>query len=162
MIAALAVTSCGGSPPQTSPAVSVSPEVSAAAPSFFWLMTDSGALGNYNVSIDGCELCEDFQRNPAAIITFTWTNNSDVPASFMTALSAKAFQNGALCDFAVLTGDGGQNSGAFMKEIGPGATLTVQYAYSLQDAENPVEVEVTMMTFGVTPPSVTRTFELGQ
>ena len=37
----------------------------------------SGDLGDYHVSIEGFQVVEDYDGNPAIVIDYTWTNNSD-------------------------------------------------------------------------------------
>ena len=170
VFAALALMISCGNRAVSPPPASASQNVSASAPDQepsdvasppIAAMDGSGTLGDYYVSIDACQLCQDIGGAPAAAVTFEWTNNSDKPVSFMTALNVVAFQDGIQCDFAVLSGDDGQNSGAFMKEIAPGTSLSVQYAYSLRDDMSPLEVRVTrMFSFETDPPAVTRTFDI--
>jgi len=168
VFAALSVTASCGNPAAPPPAASVSQDASASVPDPARsgetppvTMAGSGALGDCYVSIDACRLTQDVGGAPAAVVTFEWTNDGDKPASFMVALNAAAFQDGVQCDFAVLSGNGGQNSGAFMREIEPGASLSVQYAYSLRNDTSPVEVRVTQMfSFEADPPAVTRTFDI--
>ena len=46
----------------------------------------------YGVTIDDCRVTEDYQGNPAAVVTYTFTNNSDEATSPAVAVHAKAFQ----------------------------------------------------------------------
>ena len=171
LIAALALSACGGnegsvkSPPNASVSQGAGAGQSGGAPSGEIsapsVMNGSGTVGDYDVSIDACVLCKDIYGKPAALVTFGWTNNGDAATSFMAALSAKAFQNGVQCDFAVLAGTNDYNSGAFMKQIEPGTAFTVQYAYCLQDDVGPVKVQVTrLVSLASDPPTVTRTFDI--
>ena len=84
----------------------------------------------YAVTIDSWEAGTDYKGANAAIVTYTFTNNSDDATSFMVAISAKAFQNGVQLESAIVTDIDSQD---IMKEIQPGATITVQRGYLLDD-----------------------------
>ena len=90
------------------------------------------------MTIEGAEAATDYQGDPAIIVTYTWTNNSDSDEMFSVVLSDRCFQNGVQLDSAVISG---MSTDAF-KEIKPGATQTLQKAYELDDS-SPVTVEVT-------------------
>lgn len=92
----------------------------------------------YAVTIDGSAMTEDYEGNPAMIVDFTFTNNSDEATSFAVACSQKAFQNGVELERAITTDDLGNG---YMAEIKPGATTTARIAYALTD-ESDVTVEV--------------------
>ena len=92
----------------------------------------------YVVTIDSCEITEDYQGNPAALVTYTFTNNSDEAKSFMVAIADKAYQNGVQLDTAVISGVDNNS----MKDVKPGATITVQQGFKLDDdSDMTVEVE---------------------
>lgn len=95
----------------------------------------------YVVTIDEGALGTDYQGEKAAVITYTFTNNSDKACNFMTTIGAKAFQDGVQLEGAI--GVDGVDSQDLMKDIKPGKSITVQQAYVLADTKNPVEVEVT-------------------
>lgn len=97
------------------------------------------AAAKYAVSIDGCEVGADYEGKPAAIVTFTFTNNSDKDANFMMAVADKAFQNGVQLERAIITDIDNESS---MKDIKPGSSVSVQEAYVLDD-ESDMTVEVT-------------------
>lgn len=119
----------------------------------------SGVLGDYSVSIDNFELTQDYNSNPSVVITYSWTNNSTDTTNFMSSLNTQVFQNGIECDSAILSSD--YDSDSSMKDIKPGTTLSVQEAYTLQDSENPIEIEVSeFLNFSNTPSMVTQIFEL--
>jgi hypothetical protein len=90
------------------------------------------ANSEYAVTIDSSASGTDYSGNPAIIITYTFTNNSDKDANFTFAISDEAFQNGVELSSAVIT-DGSVHSQNGIKDIKPGATITVQQAYSLID-----------------------------
>lgn len=85
---------------------------------------------DYEVTIDGCEITTDYAGKKAAVVTYTWTNNSDKDNSFMVAISADAFQNGTQLGSAIVSDIDAQ---ATMNKIKPGITQTVQEAYELAD-----------------------------
>lgn len=95
----------------------------------------------YVVTIDEAAMGIDYQGEKAAVITYTFTNNSDKACNFMTTIGAKAFQDGVQLEGAI--GVDGVDSQDLMKDIKPGKSITVQQAYVLADTKNPVEVEVT-------------------
>lgn len=102
--------------------------------------TATPAASDYEVTIDGVTMGTDYQGAPAAIVTYTWTNNSDKATSFAVALMAKCFQNGVQCETAIVT-DLDSN---YMTEIKPGASTTVQLGYVVPDTSD-ITVEVTKL-----------------
>lgn len=96
----------------------------------------------YQVSIDGCEFGETYDGQSCAIVTYTFTNNSDEATSFLVAISDKAYQNGVELSSGTVSGlDSFVTAG---KEIKPGATITLQQAYVLDD-QSDITVECTEM-----------------
>lgn len=94
----------------------------------------------YGVAIDGCRVTEDYQGNPAAVVTYTFTNNSDEAISPAVAVHAKAFQNGTELELAVVAD--AEESGKSMNEVKPGSSITYESAYELADMSDlTVEVE---------------------
>lgn len=94
----------------------------------------------FAVTIDGCRVTEDYQGNPAAVVTYTFTNNSDEATSPAVALHEKAFQNGTELDLAVVSD--AEETGKSMNEVKPGSSITYEFAYELADMSDlTVEVE---------------------
>ena len=94
----------------------------------------------YGVTIDDCRVTEDYQGNPAAVVTYTFTNNSDEATSPAVAVHAKAFQNGTELELAVVAD--AEESGKSMNEVKPGSSITYESAYELADMSDlTVEVE---------------------
>jgi hypothetical protein len=121
----------------------------------------SGSIGNIDVSIVDFKLSKDYEDNPAAIITYEWTNNADEAASFMFAVDASVFQGGVECETAIIMSNDDYDSELSMTEIKPGTTFTVQSAYLLRDMTSPIEVEVTeLFSFEKNPPVVKKTFDI--
>jgi hypothetical protein len=121
----------------------------------------SGSIGKYDVSILDHKISKDYKGNPAVIVTYEWTNNSDETTSFMFAVDASVFQSGIECETAIVTSGDDYDSELSMTDIKPGATLTVQDAYVLRDTANPIDVEVTeLFSFMKNPPMVKQTFKI--
>ena len=103
----------------------------------------------------------DYKGNPAAIVTYTWTNNSDSDISFVAAVSAKAFQNDVQLDSAMVdsTQTEDYDSGTTLKDVKPGASQTVQAAYSLSD-QSTLTVECSEYLASNNAKLATQTFEV--
>lgn len=100
----------------------------------------------YVVSIDSARVTTDYDGNPAVVITYTFTNNSDETESFATACSETVYQNGVECSMGFGTD---YNSDGYMQKVKPGATTTCELLYNLQDTTTPIDVEVEeFMSFG--------------
>ena len=91
------------------------------------------------VTIDGCRVTEDYQGNPAVVVTYTFTNNSDEATSFMVALYPKVFQNGVELGTAI---GSDWDSEKYSSDVKPGSSTTVEMGYALEDMSDiTVEVE---------------------
>ncbi len=101
--------------------------------------TEQAADAKYAVTIDNATVMADYKDQPALVVDYTFTNNSDKATSFMVAISAQAFQNGVELKSAI--GDDWDSSNT-MSDIKPGATVIVQEAYLLND-QSDVTVECT-------------------
>lgn len=96
------------------------------------------AESDYAVTIDGCVTTQDYSGAPAAVVTFTFTNNSDRAQSPLSAVHCKAFQNGVQLDTAITpSGDSGKS----LNEVKPGGTITFDQSYALEDMSD-LTVEV--------------------
>lgn len=98
-----------------------------------------GEAADYQVIIGEATTGEDYQGNPAILVSYTFVNNSDEAVSPLVAVSAKAFQNGVQLEGAI--GVDGAESSKSMSEIKPGASVTYALAYELTDTSD-VTVEV--------------------
>ena len=115
--------------------------------------SNAATVGDYYVEIKGAVVIEDYEGNPAIIVTYAWTNNSDDTTSPMTAVSCDAFQNGVGLETAFIMDDTVYDSGSSMTEVRPGTTIDVQAAFALSDTTSAVEVEVgEWLTFDDDPP----------
>ena len=91
------------------------------------------------------EMTSDYEGNPAILIHFNYTNNSDQSAMAQSYFYPQVFQNGVECDMAMLL-DSPEAYSNLSKEIQPGTTLEVAFPYALQDTTNPVDLEVQAMS----------------
>ena len=76
---------------------------------------------------------------PVAVVTYTFTNNSEKATSFAVALRPQAFQDGVELNTAI---GSDWDSEKYMKDVKPGSSSTVEIGYNLE-GESDVTVEVT-------------------
>lgn len=162
-IMATTLTACGGdtsttdTSSDTSTSTSQSTSDTAKDTKDDGKMEGSGTLADkYDVKITGAKTCKDYEGNPAILISYTWTNNSDETTSPMGTLMEEAFQDGkqldtAICDFEMQDG---------LTEARPGTTLDVEIAYSMPST-SAVEFELSAIedSLSSTVPMVTQTFD---
>lgn len=116
-------------------------------------------IGNYAVSILGAKLANDYEGNPAIIITCEWTNNSTETVSALTAFTQQAFQNGVQLESALMLADSGFDP-QIMTSLRPGASTTIQYAFTLRDSTSAVEFELTEFLALTDTGTAKKTFDL--
>ena len=92
----------------------------------------------YEVTIGTLTQITDYNGNPAAKITFNFTNNSDETATFMSSVRVEAYQDGQQLESAISDGVNWESS---MTKIKTGTSLDVEQAYKLISSSD-VEVEV--------------------
>ena len=92
----------------------------------------------YEVTIGTLTQITDYSGNPAAKITFNFTNNSDETAAFIGSVRVEAYQDGQQLEVAI---SNDVNWESTSKKIKTGTSLEVEQAYSLISAYD-VEVEV--------------------
>ena len=129
--ASLTLTACGGGDSEDGAGAATEEQAQEAE-------QEETVQSDYAVTIDGSSTTTDYEGNPAMIVDFTFTNNSDEATSFAVACSQKAFQNGVQLETAIVMDDLGNG---YMAEIKPGATTQARLAYALTD-ESDVTVEV--------------------
>ena len=100
---------------------------------------EEAPASDYEVTIDDATVSEDYEGNPAVVVTYSWVNNSDEAMSAAAALSFQCFQNGVQLDTAIMDEDIDANG--YMAEVKPGAGTSFGVAYALDD-ESDVSVEV--------------------
>lgn len=94
----------------------------------------------YEVTIGTLTQIADFNGDPAAKITFNFTNNSDETTSFMSSVRVEVYQDGKQLEIAFVT-SGDVNMESTTTKIKTGTSLDVEQAYKLISSSD-VEVEV--------------------
>ena len=102
----------------------------------------SGTLGSYYVTIKDAKLADDYDGNPAIVITYHWQNNSEDTISALTALRPRAFQDGVQMDSAIIGNNNICDTDSTWRNIRPGSSTNVQVAYKLRSNTAPVEFEL--------------------
>lgn len=92
----------------------------------------------YEVTIGTLTQITDYSGNPAAKITFNFTNNSDETAAFIGSVRVEAYQDGQQLEIAVSSDVDWESTS---KKIKTGTSLDVEQVYSLISSSD-VEVEV--------------------
>lgn len=121
----------------------------------------AGTLGDFDVQIGDLEMTKDYNGNSAAIIRFSFTNNSEENTSAMMELQYKAFQNGVQMETTVISDDSILNSKDIMKDIQPGVTIDVGVAYKLDSETAPIEFEVSE-SFSFDDAKLGKSFEIAE
>ena len=96
------------------------------------------SASEYEVTIDSASMTTDYEDNPALVVNYTWTNNSDEATSFAVAFDETCFQNGVERGMAIVSDVDTSN---YMNEVQPGSSAEVTLCYELED-ESEVTVEV--------------------
>ena len=122
--------------------------------------TQDSKLGKYNVVIDSVRIAEDYSGEPIVIVKYIFTNNDDDPTSFMIAVSDEVYQNGVGLNGCYFVDDSANYSADNQtKEIKKGVTIEVEVAYSLNDTETDVEVEVSEL-ISFNDKKISKTFKI--
>ena len=100
------------------------------------------ALGDYVVEIKSATVTQDYEGNPAVVITYSWTNNSAETTTPMSSVTTSVFQNGVGMESAYISDESIYDSSLYWTEVRPGTTIDVQEAFVLSDTTSPIEVEV--------------------
>ena len=149
--AALGLAACGTSSRSKSATSSGGGSAEQAAPA----EQSETASSKYAVTIDSARVTEDYSGDPAVVIGFTFTNNSDDKANFMFATNVDVFQNGVELDTAIVSGIESNS----MNDIKPGASIQTEQAFSLNDMSE-IEVEVSELLSFSDDLLATKTFTL--
>ena len=100
----------------------------------------------YKVSIDNLVVTTHEDRT-VAIVDFTFKNNSTQPVNFSGAINVLASQNGMELTPAIFQTElEGYSPNTIMQSVEKGEKITVQKAFSLTDAETPVEIQLSTYT----------------
>ena len=76
--------------------------------------TNPANLGDYTVEIKSATVTQDYDGNPAVIITYSWTNNSSETTSPMLSISTAVFQDGIGMDSAFIYDDPAYDGDMYM------------------------------------------------
>jgi hypothetical protein len=101
-----------------------------------------GKIGNAEVSVDDAKLI-DYEGDKVAIVSFTFKNNGEQPASFMGLLKVYASQNDSDLLSAVVSDIDGVNVLSADQYVEKGESITVQRAYKLKDEKTALVIDVT-------------------
>ena len=100
-------------------------------------------VGKYKVEMKNSRITTNTSGEKILVVTYSFTNNASEAKSFDYAIDAKAFQNGiALGDVFTSYGIDGYSFDEQHKEVKPGNSLDVQYAYELNDTKSNIEIEL--------------------
>ena len=119
--------------------------------------TDSGAVGDYYVTIGDCAFGTDYEGNKMIVVNYDFTNNSEETIAPLWALSVQAFQDGVQLDVAIALDTSVYDAGVAQKELKPGASMTGCQSAFVLTSESPVEVEVAPL---IGDPVLFKTFEV--
>lgn len=116
--------------------------------------TNPANLGDYVVEIKSAAVTQDYDGNPAVILTYSWTNNSSETTSPMFSISTAVFQDGIAMDRAIIYDDPAYDGGMYATDVRPGTTVDVQEAFELSNTASPIEVEITEAFSWETPEEI--------
>lgn len=122
-------------------------------------------IGDYELQYKGASIMTDSEGKDAIVLTMDFTNNGKDAADFLWSIYEKAMQDGIELEGAIVyvSEDSYEMiTDSQSTEIASGKTIEVRVAYTLRDAENPVEVTFTDLlekykgTITVDPTTLTR------
>lgn len=116
----------------------VPPEEATQEPADDAQLSPSGELGEYEVDITSCEIVNDVSGNLAALVTYTFKNNSAGDKNAAASIAVRSYQNGVELATSVVMDIEADNS---LKELKTGASIEVQQAYALLSETAPIEIE---------------------
>lgn len=120
-----------------------------------------GTLGDYTVEIKDATLTEDYAGDPALLVTYSFTNNSDTEHSFTVAISDEVYQDGIQLKPAISAIGSDIDTSSQLSNIKPGATIEVPALYSLENTTSDVEVELSEL-ISLSDAKVVKTFNIAQ
>lgn len=96
--------------------------------------SDNISLYDNLIKIIGCIKVEDYDGNPAVVIGYAWTNNSDKPMIFDKAIDSEIYQSGnKLVRTVVSVRYDEFDMEAAYAEVESGETITVYHVYRLKN-----------------------------
>ena len=100
-----------------------------------------GDLGEYHVALTDIQRATGSSNTPCVILSFLFTNNGSDAAAFTMAIAKSVYQNGVECEMALFTTPSVNGMKSLMDAM-DGASIEVQSAFELHDAESPIEIEL--------------------
>lgn len=119
--------------------------------------TDSGAVGDYDVTIGDCAFGTDYEGNNMIVVNYDFTNNSEETIAPIWALSIQAFQDGVELEIAMVLDDTVYDAAIAQKELQPGASMSGCQSAFVMTSDSPVEVEVAPL---IGDPVLFKTFDI--
>lgn len=105
-------------------------------------LPESGAVGDYTVTIGNATFTTDIDGNPAIVINYDFTNNSNESVMPTLGANMNAYQDGVELEVAMILDSSVYDAGIGQRDVQPGASLAgCQHAYVLTST-SPVEVQV--------------------
>lgn len=120
-----------------------------------------GDLGNFYVEIRELQISEDHNGNSVAIITYSFTNNSEESIMPAAAVSDSAYQNGVELETAFLYNKDGYDFDADTRKIQSGVSVDIPVAFYLSSDTAPIEFEVSKIA-SLGSEIVCKTFEIAE
>lgn len=102
------------------------------------LVTDT--ISDYKCIVKSAEYAKDYQGNDAVVIAYEFTNNSEYPANFLSALYVKVYQNSSPI-YETLPAEGAADI-TFNKTLAPGETAEIKAIYKLDSKDRDINVEI--------------------
>ena len=116
-------------------------------------------VGDYEVYVVTAEVTENWDEEPAILITYSFTNNSDDAAAFDLSISDGVYQNGV--ELETTFNDDLDFGEDYSVDIQPGVTIELSVLYELRDTTTPVDVELSdMWDLSDDPETVTTTIDI--
>lgn len=106
----------------------------------------SGELGRFSVQLKSAALATDYDGNPAMVITYTWTNNSDTTISPLASVSVRALQDGEELAAAMILDGEVYNADTSISDARPGTSVNAQCAFTLTSETSPLTIELTELS----------------
>ncbi len=116
----------------------------------------SESKAEFEVTIDEARIVEDYNGDPAIVVRYSWTNNSDETRSFASTLFSKCFQDGVQLETAIVRD---VDNNGYIADVRPGYGASLELAYKLNGSST-VEVEVTKLVSLDKTVLASQTFEL--
>lgn len=102
--------------------------------------TGEGDTGNFHVKIKNAVKATDEDGNPAIVITYEWTNNSEETTNVMSSMYEQAFQDGVEMDVGYVDSEK-YDLFSNLTDVRPGTTIDISTAFAMT-SDSVVEFEI--------------------